>query len=358
MAIDSSDEATLQTVTVTIALDAEEKEKPSPQFDEHLQCLLECEEPPNPQTMVPMLDDKIKISNLNAQVRKILEMLLNTETIGSLKNWEYLASQLGLSMDEIWELRRVEIKNPTETILQKFKSNPVNQLMQIICEMERIDVLISLRPYLNGLSASAAALSMDGDIDSGVFQEPGPSTVPVPPPRMYRPQRTQNFLETAIAENGRIILITHYETNKDLKKLFKLFKHNIKHHAPTSFVIYDINECIDEANLQRIDNFFHSAEQIVVFASQEYTENIATIISATESLANASLLSARRLHQFMNDEYFRNNSTNQRFRVVLPGNEQKEKSLPIGWASNTLVYKFPENFKDLCKKLFETNMNS
>uniref|UniRef100_A0A914D4I1 Death domain-containing protein n=1 Tax=Acrobeloides nanus TaxID=290746 RepID=A0A914D4I1_9BILA len=349
----------LDSLTVTIALD----EKICAHETHSTHGIEDCEEPPNPETFCQKLDEKIQISRLTPNVFKILSLFLNADAIGTLKNWEHLAAQFGLSHHEIRNLRRTE--DPTEAILSRFSNLSINRLLEFLCEMERLDLLLSLHPYLEGLTAGFNALQSSEEDwgDSGMYQEAGPSThrrIPAHPlvstSSIYEPPTRSKIS----LPNTKFVIVTHYEISKEAKKLFKFFMKNLRHHSTKSndqsqpCTVLDLNECIDESNIRQIENFFTPAKHILLFATQDYSENVASSNHAIST--DAALLTARHFHSLMNDEYFQSGYTNRRFRVVIPSDKEKS-CLPLGWATNTLVYKFPENFSELCTKLFNDEKN-
>jgi len=58
------------------------------------------------------------IHHMPSLAAQALEMRLNSPALGRMRNWEFLAAQLGCSMDEIAGRRRRE--NPTRQLLQQF----------------------------------------------------------------------------------------------------------------------------------------------------------------------------------------------------------------------------------------------
>ena len=56
--------------------------------------------------------------------------------------------------------------------------------------------------------------------------------------------------------------------------------------------------------------------------------------------------------QFKPMQVLYNRGENRRFRLVLMRGTLAEH-VPRGWPSNTLHYRFPEDFADLCQRLFE-----
>lgn len=355
-----SDETMLDSYTVTIALDTDDHKVYV--HDPHLiSGIADCEEPPRPESICPQLADRITIFDLTQHAFNLLSLFLNADAIGSMKNWEYLASQFGLSHLEISNMRKNS--DPTERILERFAALPMNRLIEYLCEMERVDLLISLKPHLDGLSAGIDALDSTEHSfnDSGVL-EAGPST------RMRRPKngpgRSRPLtapLSTPGQRNASIpddkfIVVTHYEVSKRSKKLFKYFFDNLQHYGREQQVsILDINECIDESNIYQIEQFFTPAKYIILFATRDFADNVNG--PNAETATNALLRATIHFTLLMNNEYSQNRYTNRRFRVVLPSQEPTN-CLPLGWATNTLVYKFPENFNELCTKIFETTDKS
>jgi hypothetical protein len=114
--------------------------------------------------------------------------------------------------------------------------------------------------------------------------------------------------------------------------------------------LFDINNCIDESNTQvSLNEHFSRAKQILLIASKSYYEEVC---SSRSPIGFDRLGIKRQLHSLMDQEFVRNGMQNERFRVVLLSNLDR-KYLPLGWASTTIVYTFPENHGELAKRLFE-----
>lgn len=131
--------------------------------------------------------------------------------------------------------------------------------------------------------------------------------------------------------------------------------------------IVDIDKCIAENDLfGSVQKHFESAWQILMALSPDYAEQIA--IDSGIDLIDQRVELKRNLHRMTFQEVSKifsnthktncqnkvlyNRGENRRFRVILMQGTKPE-CIPRGWPSNTLHYRFPEDFGDLCERIFE-----
>lgn len=216
----------------------------------------------------------------------------------------------------------------------------MNRFLKILASSNRIDLLIVIQkpllelkqfiPQQNARNIENFMPQMTDTIDSGIFP---------------------NFKEI-INDSQQFILILHHELRQssDLRKSFKWLIHNLKAKCPSNFTILDINNCYDEQNLHGIiQKIFEKANQILLVASVDYKHDVLENNSLESS--NYKVKLKYFVHELMNNEYIHNGMRNQRFRIVVP-NGTNPTAIPLGWATNTIQYAFPQAFEELCKKLF------
>uniref|UniRef100_A0A915A565 SEFIR domain-containing protein n=1 Tax=Parascaris univalens TaxID=6257 RepID=A0A915A565_PARUN len=299
-----------------------------------------CDPPPTASEARPHVGNEVCVRHLPRLAFRQFELFMNPPSYGSMHNWEYLASNLGLSSYEIMCLRTSD--SPTRLMLQRFLNCPLNRILDAICELNRIDVLLVLQPYVNGMEASAHALS-DAASDSGAFfDEPGPSA-PMAPSSHRIAKNSHIQAATGIRLSNRFILVTHHEeaTSAGLKKNFK------KHGEQSTISVFDIEECTNESDLLGgLHTMFENAVHIVCVFSEDYKR---MLHSDNDSQC---VVMKKYLHNLMNTEYVREVGVNRRFRAVLLQGTERDV-LPTGWPQNTLVYEFPSHHVHLFKKLFE-----
>ncbi|VDK45387.1 unnamed protein product [Anisakis simplex] len=341
-------------------------------------------------------DNALLVGHLPQVAHRQIELYLNPPSYGSMHNWQYLASNFGVSNNEI--MARIpylfclrSAKNPTRVILERFARCSLNHFLDLICELNRIDVLITLQPYVNGLKASADALQASGLLnnslsDSGAFFDEfaGQSSSMRPPLAARSKSRSSGQvprtcyaqpelllpLQSSAASSGssfqkhyrydvahwnlseKIILITHHEdeTSDLLKKNFKWLMKNLrKYGKETNCNVLNIEECLCEGDiLGGLHALFENAMHIVCVFSDDYTK----MLTCSDEGGDQLCILKRYLHSLMDSEYMQHSGVNQRFRaVILEGTERDV--LPTGWPQNTLVYVFPTHHVELFKKLFD-----
>uniref|UniRef100_A0A0M3HWL9 SEFIR domain-containing protein n=1 Tax=Ascaris lumbricoides TaxID=6252 RepID=A0A0M3HWL9_ASCLU len=324
--------------------------------------------PPTASEARPHVSNEVCVRHLPRLAFHQFELYMNPPSYGSMHNWEYLASNLGLSsyeimaripylffsFQELWYLMNYTLSkclrtsdSPTRAMLQRFLNCPLNRILDAICELNRIDVLLVLQPYVNGMKASADALS-DAASDSGAFfDEPGPSA-PMAPSSHRVAKNSHVQAATGIRLSNRFILVTHHEeeTSAGLKKNFKWLMKNLKKHGEQSTIsVFDIEECTSESDLLGgLHTMFENAAHIVCVFSEDYKR---MLHSSDDSQC---VVMKKYLHNLMNTEYVRKLGVNQRFRAVMLQGTERDV-LPTGWPQNTLVYEFPSHHKLLSQLL-------
>ncbi|VDM41751.1 unnamed protein product [Toxocara canis] len=305
--------------------------------------------PPTAAEVRPHVGSEVYVRHLPQLAFRQFELYMNPPSYGSMRNWEYLASSLGLSNNEImaripylsFYLQQLSClrtsDSPTRAVLQRFLNCPLNRILDVICELNRIDVLVALKPYVNGMNASADALS-DVTSDSAVawddgnlvsvpgafFDEPGPS-VPVVASTAHRAGTSENRHIQRAAEQslggkckvfcGYVILVTHHEeeASADLRKNFKWLMKNLRKHGEQSEVsVFNIEECANERDmLGGLHSIFENAMHIVCVFSEDYAQML-------RSDSDSQCVAMKKyLHNLMNAEYVRKLGVNQRFRAVI-----------------------------------------
>lgn len=263
--------------------------------------------------------------------------------------------------------------NPVEQVLHIFSQTPFNALLLQIADVNRIDVLISLRPHLRNIKESLVKMPPQANKLPSLNHISLPSTSnqniqlkPLPkkfllithhePPRVRRrnDQQMDRTMDSAIDVSTDDSVQQQLPDNNDetANKRFKYFWKNLKTWGKTAGIdVLDIDNCIDESNiLASIEQHFNEARQIVLVASEAYRKDIC----GKDMTTNPKVDIKRKLHQLMNNEYSNHGNVNFRFRVIVLCVQDKV-NLPLGWASSTITYTFPENHIDIVKRLFEDN---
>jgi hypothetical protein len=136
-----------------------------------------------------------------------------------------------------------------------------------------------------------------------------------------------------------------------------------------------VDQCFDEENLfDSVQRHFERAWQVLLALSADYHESIASELADTAALDQKTQLK-RHLHTMTFQEVtfldfglisfhiflsrlqvLFNRGENRRFRVLLMEGTRPEH-IPRGWPSNTLHYRFPNDFSALCERLFDRTEN-
>ncbi|KAI1705412.1 hypothetical protein Ddc_15737 [Ditylenchus destructor] len=368
------EEAFDQTVTVSIALESAVHDQREPEAD--MANAASTSEAPNPydpppkkgtpedmrrigprthpREVCPEIRPELMIGHLTAQLAKVIELRLNPPALGTLKNWEFLCAHLGSSLDEINNMRRSD--NPTGQLLKVYKNVPLSRLLEIFCDMNRVDVLISIHDGVKVLNDSDAGKGSKCDFGYDLDSLYSYSSTSSSNHATKRERRLLKIEKLRKELDGfKVILVLHHEENADLVGLCRMLLFNLNLQIEEKFKLYkilDVDKCVDEENLiSTAQEIYDKSDQILVVLSEDYSRCVVHPGSMTEAVS-ARLQVKRLLHAQTNIEYARNGMKNERFRIVrLKGTPDSLR--PNGWASNTLCYLFPEMYQDLCESLFD-----
>ncbi|CAD5210413.1 unnamed protein product [Bursaphelenchus okinawaensis] len=345
------------TLTVTVCLDEDIPVEPQPRprnFEDDLTLFNEQIGPPTKADDVEFhVDSNAHCRHIPVQAASIIELRLNPPAIGSMRNWEYLAMLLGMSMEEIVGFRRIE--NPMAKLLQKFANLTLNSFIRALKDTNRIDVLILLQPLINSIDTNKLALAAGADsgqfdnADTSSYNElAGPSLFPQTIPRPVLEQKAFK-----IPEN--YIFVTHHEAqdkspeSKHIRKYFRSFMANLKDIGNKNGTqILDIEDCLDIPNLYTtMMEIFSKARLILLYVSSSYFQDVHQPRSVAPPNQKTKL--KKYVEELIGTESAE--SGNSRFMVVLT-NPEDEKYRPVGWARNTIYYEFPANWNQICSKCF------
>uniref|UniRef100_A0A915EU92 MyD88 n=1 Tax=Ditylenchus dipsaci TaxID=166011 RepID=A0A915EU92_9BILA len=295
--------------------------------------------PTKPTQVCPVVAPNILIKHLSAETRKILESMLNPCVEGRLKNWEYVCASLGVSIDEISDMRRKN--NPTAQVLKDFKDVSVNRFLEIFCDMRRVDLLYMIRSSVLNLQKHDILPDKSYLNDSGLLfdstysMDSTKSTVPA--------EQCQPSTSTSSSAK-----------TKELRAYYRMLLKNLNNSCLSGFSLLDIEKCVDEQNLNNaIHEIYDKANQILLVFSADYSRTIDHGLTSSDSsqIVPTIVKIKQMVHSYTNSEYIKNGMKNKRFRIVLfEGTDSR--LIPNGWPSNTIVYDFPSNFSDLCDRLF------
>uniref|UniRef100_A0A0N5AHR9 Myeloid differentiation primary response protein MyD88 n=1 Tax=Syphacia muris TaxID=451379 RepID=A0A0N5AHR9_9BILA len=294
--------------------------------------------PPAPTDVRPRVPPGLTISNLSQFAVRQFEIFLDPPSLGTMCNWEYLAARLGLAASEIMYLRTQ--KRPTAEVLHKFSSRSLDDLLDIICDLGRIDLLLSLREYVS--EGNFAVASTRQPTDSGVAE----STIPLISTSNISMDDSDHALLNSVnnPDREKCILVVHHENkeNFQLRKNYAWFAKNLRKYATReNFKLRDVDNCVDDANLiGTINNLFANAKHIIFVFSED-------LLHLLYSSMEHSL--KKYVFDLSNTEYART-LRNMRFRPVVFKDEKI--ALPVGWPNNTIVYEFPTMFDSLCSRIF------
>ncbi|CAK5084017.1 unnamed protein product [Meloidogyne enterolobii] len=346
-----------ESVTVTIALDLPESSNikntrnetfvDNIEVDDEFLNFLSIPLPISPSELLSNFKQKnslfssILIKDISFELKNILEIRLSTSSCGSMRNWEFLAACMGLSIDEIVGMRKNE--NPINILLQKFSDEYFLKLLELIGQSGRVDVLLALEPFIG-------KISNERKLNKNITQK----QQQINPPINLRDSSLLTFSSDIQGHNsssilqGPFIFILHHENknNKDLRRLHKMFIKNLERCATErGKKVLDVDNCFSGEDLfGSIQKYFENASQILLALSSDYSEIICTDNEQIQELDQKIQLK-RSLHQMTFQE-------NKRFRVLLMRGTGPEH-IPRGWPSNTLHYRFPEDFSELCTRLLD-----
>ncbi|VDN51465.1 unnamed protein product [Dracunculus medinensis] len=291
----------------------------------------------------PVIASGYRICNLCAVAVHQMEMYLNVPSYGSLLNWENLAAKLGLSILQILSLRKCV--SPMLKLLELHSNLPLNIIIDAICELNRVDLLISLIPYLPKNNLTSDQISLD----SGICNNSNNNNSFLQNERfhsdhLFTSRRSKQLVDILV----KSILVMHHENelNINLKKNFNWFMKNLKKQASgKGTFIFDVNDYLcGEGSMVDLIEIFKQATHIISVLSEDYSK----ILNSDGDQQNAV---KKYINNLMNTEYIQDGSINKRFRaVMLQGTDRAV--LPIGWSRNTVIYEFPANHAQLFKKLF------
>ncbi|VDD88281.1 unnamed protein product [Enterobius vermicularis] len=307
--------------------------------------------PPSAAEVRPRAAKGVCIRHLSEFVLRQFETFLGPPSMGTMYNWEYLAAKMGLTASEIVYLRTQ--RNPTLEVLERFSSRPLDELLDITCDLGRIDLLLSVREHIN--ESNPAVPSRSQATDSGQAKNFKEFVVGVAGSFITSSSLdTVNFnagdrsisLSLTIPNRQKFILVVHHEkkNSTDLKKNFSWLMKNLRKYAgQEGFELFDIECCFDDTNLiGTINAVFRDALHIIFVFSEDFLELL-------QSETDRSL--KRYIYDLSNGEYAQT-LCNRRFRpVVFEGKDPRV--LPIGWPTNTIVYEFPTMFSKLCVRIFK-----
>uniref|UniRef100_A0A914MMB1 Uncharacterized protein n=1 Tax=Meloidogyne incognita TaxID=6306 RepID=A0A914MMB1_MELIC len=353
-----------ESVTVTIALDLPESENikntrnetfvDNIEVDDEFLNFLSIPLPISPSELLSNFKQKnslfsfILIKDISFDLKNILEIRLSTSSCGSMRNWEFLAACMGLSIDEIVGMRKNE--NPINILLQKFSDEYFLKLLELIGQSSRVDVLLALQPFIG-------KISNERKLNKNSHHQQQQINAPI----NLRDSSLLTFSSDIQRQNSSLILqgpfifILHHENknNKDLRRLHKMFIKNLERcAAERGKKILDVDNCFSGEDLfGSIQKYFENASQILLALSSDYFEIICSDNEQIQELDQKIQLK-RSLHQMTFQEVLYNRGENKRFRVLLMRGTGPEH-IPRGWSSNTLHYRFPEDFSELCTRLFD-----
>ena len=323
-----------ETLTVTIAIDEDSAKPLAAPVHGNFRDLFVLSNPPKPLDACPLPPETILVRQLPRTVYDLLAQRLNPPAIGSMRNWEHLGANMEITGFDPYLLRSSE--NPTEKLLNSIANFSVKKLIAAIGEIERIDVLLNIAPYIEGLESGLQALG-NSITDSAIYNS-----------------ISLNYSESKstfeFPKNDFILVTFYIPAENEEKKLFKFFFKNLeKTGKEYGITVLPINKCIDETNIQlTLQQLFYKAKHIVLYYTQDYNDRIWG--QSADSSDNSSITIRKSLNELMNTEFFSTGSRNNRFRYIYPESFTGRK--PNGWPSLTLSYKFPESYKDLCQRLF------
>uniref|UniRef100_A0AC34FBN5 SEFIR domain-containing protein n=1 Tax=Panagrolaimus sp. ES5 TaxID=591445 RepID=A0AC34FBN5_9BILA len=358
-----SEDDDLTTLTVTIALDdddgdhghkRQDKLLPSTTCSSALEKYYIIRSPISAKHACPLPSEILLISDLPLNAQKLICNRLNSPAIGSMKNWLYLSALIGLKDDEISSIRQTA--DPMMEVFKHVQEVQLIRLIRVIGDIGRIDVLISLKPFLHGLSSGSSKKAVVKNVPNrNIFL-----------PMINNDRFDSGALTDSVKSlsfqfpSKKFIIITHHETAKVNKRNIKhllVSLRSIAEQHNKNIEILDIAKCIDETNIsQTARNLFKYASQIVLFiSSPDYISNISNSINPNDN-NNALIMIKKLFHCWMDEEYNSNGCRNLRFRIILYKDvKNSNEVLPIGWPRTTLQYTFPhtEQFDEICKRLFE-----
>ncbi|CAJ0938240.1 unnamed protein product, partial [Mesorhabditis belari] len=272
------------------------------------------------------IGEDVLVRDLPDDMRKELCTHLNINPFGtSMRNWETVAAKMGASSDEILGLK--SSTNPTGELLSQKKSEKVNVLLEAIAKSGRVDTLVSMRKFaMRRIQKQAKVAPIIGNNFSTA------STVPC----------TSKY-----DDYTTVALLIHYETSKDERKAFKKFKLNFNLQLPPEIFVEDLLEIDASENFYaQLLEAFQKASHVIVCLTHSYCQ----LISSIDSPKDDSQKAVKNVHNLMDTEFGNNNCKNKRFRPLIM-EESISRNLPLGWASSTTLYRWPNDFHKLIDRV-------
>ncbi|KAK0410450.1 hypothetical protein QR680_005136 [Steinernema hermaphroditum] len=328
-------EDNLTSLTVAIELDNDEEGDECDDSDgfsgpstSGFKGLIEICSPPSASSLVPHVSSEIKVKHLKSDAKLLLQLRLDPHPLGSMRNWEFIANQLGLDNDHIINLQRRE--SPMEHLLSMFSDYPLTHLLSSIADSNRIDLLISLKPHLHGIQPPSEAHAPH---DSGL---------------MY--STTSSIRPKLVDFSEPFVVVTHCTPKKSAeRKSFRWFLGNLKAAAVGAGVaIVDIDDFLgQDKELSDLELLFRKARHIIVLCSVLYRQLMERNDGETDHFEQMKVY----FHKKLLDAEYMELGRNERFRpVTITGASQGV--LLNGWQKNTIVYEFPTHFNDLLVRIF------
>lgn len=216
--------------------------------------------------------------------------------------------------------------NSMAHIIKMFGTLTLNDFLKIICEMNRIDLLIILKKSLNTLKTNEYKLSQYSTDETALMTSGYiitnkkikifilDSCLSI---SKYKSHTKININELQMRANEHNIFILHHEISKELRAMFKFLIHNLHRCAPPTIKVIDVDDCFDELNLYDTGEFFfNQAKEVVVVFNSDYINSISSY-NKVDSLTNINYLNPRNqlkiyLNNLTNSEYIQNGMRNHR----------------------------------------------
>ncbi|TKR60704.1 hypothetical protein L596_027909 [Steinernema carpocapsae] len=302
--------------------------------------------PPSASSLVPHLEFGIKVRDLKGDAKRLIQLRLDPIPLGSMRNWEFIANQMGLDNDRIINLQRCD--SPTEQLLKMFGGYPLAHLLSSIADSNRIDLLISLQPYLAGIRPGRAEAPCPAHFYPPHFAPFDPGLINM---------STTSFPVGQEFPIEPFIVVTHCSPKKTPEyKNFKWFFDNLKISASNYETISGV--FVEVVNIDKflnandditdLEKLFRKAKVIVVVCSTAYKQ----MMENPEPPRNHLDKLKKHFHtKFLDVEYVEK-GRNERFRPVIIKGTQASEVLLNGWQKNTIVHEFPSKMQELAERIF------
>jgi len=241
-------------------------------------------------------------------------------------------------------------------LLERFGHQPIHRLLDCLRQMKRMDILLSLQPFLTGLTSSNRALRAEKriPIDSGLLPDSITATTSSPWTSYHpSPGTSSSPIDMTLPED-RFNLLIHYTESYDDRKamdwLVKNLRRQEKRYSMKFFSIGDLSHLMMGNVSIALHRIFLKAEKVVVIFTESLIESLHSM-----AISNVNDPMDRShnvyLYRQTENEFVQNNALNRRcIAVVFPGMDKSH--LPTGWPRNTLVYEFPSNHQALFTAIF------